>query len=87
MFVDVQMVVNQQGEQLNTLADYVEQTEENTQAAAKTMVQAVASKRRGQRRKWIFLAILVFIIVAVAVSLGVSIPTSNNSNKNDSNKK
>lgn len=75
MFTDVALMVAQQGDQIDSLADYVEATAVHTGAAATTMQRAVVTRRRTQKQKWILIAVLVAIVVAIAVALGVSLGT------------
>lgn len=73
MFLDVSLMVSQQGEYIGRVSEYVEHTAGYTTAAAETMRKTVVTKRGVQRKKWILIAILIAAIVAIAIILGVTL--------------
>ncbi|PJF19852.1 hypothetical protein PSACC_00334 [Paramicrosporidium saccamoebae] len=64
MFVDMAIIVEQQGELIDKVEDFVTNTAEYTEAAAEEMRGAVVRQRSTQRKKWI-LTITIIIILAV----------------------
>lgn len=74
MFLDVSLMVDQQAPLVERLAGQLEETAGQTEAAQRTMHQAVSSQKRRQRYKWIFAGILLAIIAATAIVLSIALP-------------
>lgn len=73
MFLDMELIVAEQGELIDRVSDHVEQTLEHTQKATEHVEAAVASKRRSQRIKWILSIVAIVIVIIVAVTLAVEL--------------
>lgn len=73
IFLEVQLVVNQQGGALDQLEAQIGETEGVAQAAAGEMQGAVQKKKSTQRRKWILLLVIVVVLGIVGIVLGVSL--------------
>lgn len=74
MFVDMAMIVEQQGETLDKIEDHISNTMEYTETAAIEMRGAVSRQRGLQKKKWILLIICIIILAVVAIVLATSIP-------------
>lgn len=75
MFVDMAMIVEQQGETLDKIQDYVASTVEYTEVAAGEMRGAVSRQKSLQKKKWIMVIICIIILIVVGVILSVSLTT------------
>lgn len=73
LFLEVQLVVDQQGDALDRLEAQVGDTEDATVQAASQMHSAVAKKRSAQRKKWILLLLLIVILGIVGLTLGLTL--------------
>lgn len=76
MFLDISLVIEQQGELIDKIEDHVGSTLEYTENAAEEMKGAVVKQRRMQRRKWILLAIALIIIGIVVAAIVISLAQS-----------
>lgn len=73
LFVEVQLVVDQQGDLLDRLESQVGDTEAATEAAAGEMHGAVQKKKSAQRKRWILILLTLVILGIVGLVLGVSL--------------
>lgn len=73
MFLDMALIVDQQGELIDRIGEHVDNTLEFTQKAANQVESAVASKRRSQRIKWILTIVGIVILIIVFVTLGIEL--------------
>lgn len=72
MFVDVSAMVNQQGEQIGRLEDYIASTAEYSGKAAEVIKKSVAQRRRSQRCKWIVIGVVLVLVAATIVIMYIS---------------
>jgi t-SNARE complex subunit (syntaxin) len=79
MFLDMALLVDQQGELIDRVGEHVEASADYTAKAAVQMEAAVSSKRRSQRCKWIMFGILLFIIIGVGIYLAILFGTGKSS--------
>lgn len=77
MFLDMSLIVDQQGELIDRVGEHVENTLEYTQKAADNMEAAVRSKRRSQRIKWILTIVGLVILAIVGITLAIELGGSN----------
>jgi t-SNARE complex subunit (syntaxin) len=73
MFMDMALIVDQQGELIDRLGEHVENTLEYTQKGASQVEAAVASKRRSQRIKWILSIIGLVLLIIIGVTLWIEL--------------
>jgi t-SNARE complex subunit (syntaxin) len=73
MFVDMAIIVEQQGELIDKVEDHVANTAEYTEHAAQEMRQAVIRQRGVQKKKWIILIILVILLTIIGLVIYFSI--------------
>ena len=77
LFIDMQDMVNQQGEQIVTITQHVEESQEATEKATKELKDAVVKQKKSRRLKWIlfcccfWLLVIVGIVVLVEVGLPI----------------
>lgn len=71
MFLDMALIVDQQGELIDRVGEHVESSAVYTEKAAAQMESAVTAKRRGQRCKWIIAGIVIFILVGLGIYLAI----------------
>lgn len=69
MFVDIAIVVQQQGDLIDRVETHVDSIVDFTELAGVQVEQVVLSRRRSQRRKWICLVIIIVILIIVAIAL------------------
>lgn len=67
MFVDVSIMVNQQGGQIDHLQSYVSLTHEHAEKAAVAMHVSVAQKKAALRRKWIIILVVTCILIVTGL--------------------
>lgn len=72
MFVDVSIMVNQQGGQIDNILSYVSLTQEHAEKAAVVMHVSVAQKKAALRRKWIIIFVITCILVGTGLILYIS---------------
>lgn len=73
MFMDMALIVDQQGELIDRLGEHVENTLDYTQRGAKHVEAAVASKRRSQRIKWILSIVGIVLLIIIGVTLWIEL--------------
>lgn len=69
MFVDVSIMVNQQGTQIDDILSYVSLTHEHAEKAAVAMNVSVVQKKAALRRKWIIILVVICILVVTGLIL------------------
>lgn len=79
MFVDMAIIVEQQGELIDKVEDHVANTVEYTEHAAQEMRQAVVRQKSIQKKKWIIACICVILLAVVALVLYLSLDTGGGS--------
>lgn len=67
MFVDMAIIVEQQGELIDKVEDHVANTLEYTEHAAVEMRQAVQRQKGIQKKKWILTVVIILILVTVGL--------------------
>lgn len=82
MFMDMALIVDQQGELIDRLGEHVENTLEYTQKGAQHVEAAVASKRRSQRIKWILSIIGIVVLIIIGVTLWIELGGSRGGSSN-----
>lgn len=75
MFLDIALIIEQQGEMIDKIEDHVDATLEYTEQAAEEMKGAVVKQRKMQRRKWILIMIALLIIGIVVAAIVISVAT------------
>lgn len=73
MFVDMAMIVEQQGEMIDKVGDHINNTLEYTEQAAIEMRGAVVRQRSIQKKKWILLIVCTILLVAIGITLWLTI--------------
>lgn len=88
LFLDMQDMVNSQGEQVVTITQHVEESREATQKASKELKDAVVKQKKRRRLKWIIACccVLLLLIVGIVVFVEVGLPIiqASNSRRNSS---
>lgn len=87
MFLDMALIVDQQGELIDRVGEHVDSTAQYTEKAATTMEAAVASKRRGQRCKWIIALVILAVLLGVGIYLVVLFHDGDSGGGSSKNKK
>lgn len=77
MFLDMSLLVDQQGELIDKVGEHVEATLVTTQKAAKHMQSAVQAKRRNQKLKWILTIVGIVIVIIVGIVIWLEVGGSN----------
>jgi t-SNARE complex subunit (syntaxin) len=72
LFLEVQLVVNQQGDVLDRLETQMAEAEGVTDAAADEMHGAVEKKKSAQRKRWLLLILIIVILGIVGLVLGLN---------------
>lgn len=72
MFVDMALIVEQQGDLINRIEDHVGHTLEYTEEAAIQMKQAVVAKRKSQRMKWILTIVAIVLLIIIGLTIYLS---------------
>lgn len=68
MFLDVSVMVQEQGSQIDRLESYLGQTEAYTKAAAQTMQKSLLTNKRKQTyKRWVALIVLILLLILIAV--------------------
>jgi syntaxin 1A len=67
MFVDMAIIVEQQGEVIDKVEDYITNTVEYTEHAAEEMREAVVRQRSTQRKKWILTIVIIVLLIAIGL--------------------
>lgn len=73
MFVDMALIVEQQGELVDRIEDHVGNTLEYTEHAALEMRQAVEKQRGMQKKRWILVIIALVILGIIGGSIWYAI--------------
>lgn len=69
MFIDMQLLVEQQGDLLNTIEYNVQDTKGRAEAGMHELVRAYDFQKRAKRKKWCVAILIIAIITAIAVPL------------------
>lgn len=73
MFVDMAIIVNQQGELIDKIEDHVANTLEYTEHAAVEMRTAVQRQKGIQKKKWILAVIVTILLIIIGVAIWLSV--------------
>jgi t-SNARE complex subunit (syntaxin) len=73
MFVDMAIIVEQQGEMIDKVEDHVSNVLEYTEHAAGEMRQAVVKQRGIQKKKWILIIICIVLLIVIGLALWLSL--------------
>lgn len=71
MFIDINNIVNQQGEQVNRVQENMYAAETFTELAVTEMEGTRIRHIKSQKRRWMYMALLVGVICAIAITLSV----------------
>lgn len=69
MFIDMQLLVEQQGDLLNTIEYNVQDTKGRAETGMHELVRAYDFQKRAKRKKWCVAILIIAIITAIAVPL------------------
>lgn len=69
MFIDMQLLVEQQGDLLNTIEYNVQDTKGRAEAGMHELVRAYDFQKRAKRKKWCVAILIIAIVAAIAVPL------------------
>lgn len=69
MFIDMQLLVEQQGDLLNTIEYNVQDTKGRAEAGMHELVRAYDFQKRAKRKKWCVAILILAIVLAIAVPL------------------
>jgi len=85
LFLDLQRMVDQQGEVLDRIEDNVNAATVHVETANQDLGKAVDSARAARRKRWcIFIIIIIVLIVAVVIILVYTLPGLNAASKTSS---
>ena len=73
LFMDMQDMVNQQGEQIVTITQHVEESQEATEKATKELKDAVVKQKKSRRLKWILFCCCFWLLVIVGIVVFVEV--------------
>ena len=75
MFVDMAIIVENQGEIIDKVEEHVSGTVEYTEHAAQEMRQAVVKQRGIQKKKWILIIVCVVLLLIIGLVIWLSVWT------------
>jgi t-SNARE complex subunit (syntaxin) len=73
LFMDMQMLTNQQGEKIVSIEDHVDRTVENVVAGTENLVDAHELAERARRKRWILVGLSCLILVVILVVVLVTV--------------
>ncbi|KAF9365719.1 Plasma membrane t-SNARE, secretory vesicle fusion [Mortierella sp. NVP85] len=71
LFIDMETLVTEQAEVLNTIETNVEQTEVHLETGNKEVDVAIVNARSARKKKWICLLITIILIIIIVVVVGI----------------
>jgi len=76
MFLDLAIMVEQQGEFIDRVEENVSNTLAYTESAALEMQGALVKKRKLQRKKWILLILGIILAIAIGIAIWQTVANS-----------
>lgn len=79
LFLDMSILVEQQGDLVDEIEQHVAQAAEYTQEAAQDLLQAVKYQKSALKKKWILILIVLVILIIIGAFFGATIASSSGS--------